>query len=246
VNCIRWASPIRGGDPTPREEPPERPVSDVSKRQVSGTAILLVHGRYEARSCRKFVIRDHDADRRRWDDVFRGICAGLDTGSKVKIHVRQQQRDFVLFGISRGRYAELLREGVKLASDRHNCTWPEFYVDPDDSVLKDRIWFWRVQSDMAPARRNQLLGEGGNDTPNKYPRHPLAKCQKRVSPKSAFDDRMPKRKNIDPAVTPFRHSIIGHTEPGPHCSRPNPAKASGFELSDNPRNVLHIVIGRLP
>lgn len=97
---------------------------------------------------------------RRWDDVFREICAGLDTGSTVKMHVRQHLRDFVLFGISRGRYGELLREGVELAPDRRNCAWPEFYVDPDDGVLKDRIWFWRDQGNTVPARKNQLRWRG--------------------------------------------------------------------------------------
>jgi hypothetical protein len=93
---------------------------------------------------------------RRWDDVFSEICAGLDTGSTVKMHVRQHLRDFVLFGISRGRQGELMREGRVLRPDRYHGAWPEFYVDPDDGVLKDRAWFWRDHGETVPARRKDL------------------------------------------------------------------------------------------
>jgi hypothetical protein len=97
---------------------------------------------------------------RRWDDVFSEICAGLDTGSTVKMHVRQHLPDFVLFRISRGRHGELLSDGRRLRPDRHNCAWPEFYVDPDDGRLKDRVWFWRDHGEAAPARSKQLRWKG--------------------------------------------------------------------------------------
>lgn len=98
---------------------------------------------------------------RRWDDVFSEICAGLDTGSTVKMHVRQHLRDFVLFGISYGRFGELLHEGHKLSPDRRNAAWPEFYVDPEDGVLKDRAWFWRDRGESVPSRRKDLCWKGG-------------------------------------------------------------------------------------
>jgi hypothetical protein len=96
----------------------------------------------------------------RWDDVFSEICAGLDTGSTVKMHVREHLRDFVLFGISRGRSGELLRDGRVLRPDHHNATWPEFYVDPDDGVLKDRAWFWRDRGEAVPGRKKDLKWRG--------------------------------------------------------------------------------------
>ncbi len=96
---------------------------------------------------------------RRWDDVFSEICERLDTGSTVKMHVRQHVPDFVLIGIARGRHGELLHEGRVLRPDRRNCAWPEFYVDPDDGLLKDRVGFWRDQGESVPARRNQLAWE---------------------------------------------------------------------------------------
>ena len=97
---------------------------------------------------------------RRWDDVFSEICAGLDTGSTVKMHVRQHLHDFVLFGISRGRFGELMHGGRRLLPDRRNCSWPEFYVDPDDGVLKDRAWFWRDRGEAVAGRKKHLRWVG--------------------------------------------------------------------------------------
>jgi len=97
---------------------------------------------------------------RRWDDVFSEICARLDTGSTVKMHVREHLPHFVLFRISRGRQGELLHDGNILRPDRHNCAWPEYYVDPDDGLLKDRTWFWRDQGMIAAARKTQLRWKG--------------------------------------------------------------------------------------
>jgi len=93
---------------------------------------------------------------RRWDDVFSEICSQLDTNSTVKMHVRQHLGDFVLFHISCGRDGRLLHGGRVLRPDHHNCVWPEFYVDPDDGLLKDRAWFWRDRGQAAPARKTQL------------------------------------------------------------------------------------------
>ncbi|HEX5183216.1 MAG TPA: hypothetical protein VFW19_08710 [Allosphingosinicella sp.] len=96
---------------------------------------------------------------RRWDDVFSEICAGLDTGSTVKMHVRQHLRDFVLVPISRGRHGEWLHEGRILRPHFRYGGGPEYYVDPDDGILKDRCLFWRDRGEAVPARRNQLRWE---------------------------------------------------------------------------------------
>ena len=93
---------------------------------------------------------------RRWDDVFSEICERLDTGSTVKMHVRQHLGDFVLIGISYGRRGELLHAGQVVRPDRRNCRGQEFYVDPDDGVLKDRVWFWRDQGYAVPPGKRHL------------------------------------------------------------------------------------------
>lgn len=74
---------------------------------------------------------------RKWDDVFSEICAHLDTGSTVKMHVREHLGDFVLHNTRRDR------DGVLWVTDRwggpQKCvdSWTELYVDPDDGRLKE-------------------------------------------------------------------------------------------------------------
>jgi len=115
---------------------------------------------------------------RRWDDVFSEICAHLDIGSTVKMHARQQLRDLVLFGISRGKHGELLREGHVLRPDRRNCGGREFYVDFGDGVLKDRVWFWWDQGFMVPPGKRQWGARSQLRSPN-YTRG-LLRCRRAV------------------------------------------------------------------
>jgi hypothetical protein len=92
----------------------------------------------------------------RWDDVFSEICAGLDTGSTVKMHVRQHLDDFVLSRISRGRNGEWMHDGHVLRPDTCFRSSRQLFVDPKDGVLKDRVWFWRDRGIAAPASRREL------------------------------------------------------------------------------------------
>jgi hypothetical protein len=91
---------------------------------------------------------------RPWDDVFSEICAGLDTGSTVKMHVRMHLEDFVLVRISTGRHGELMHEGREIRPEQGNWRWHEFYVDPDDGILKDRAAFWSARGLTSPLRRH--------------------------------------------------------------------------------------------
>jgi hypothetical protein len=90
---------------------------------------------------------------RPWDDVFSEICAGLDTGSTVKMHVRMHLEDFVLVRISTGRHGELMHEGREVRPEPSSWRWHEFYVDPDDGILKDRVAFWKARGQAASLRR---------------------------------------------------------------------------------------------
>lgn len=74
---------------------------------------------------------------RRWDDVFSEICAGLDTGSTVKMHVRQHLDDFVAARISIGRDGEWMADGEVMV-DRTPWGWRRwrFFVDPRDGILR--------------------------------------------------------------------------------------------------------------
>jgi hypothetical protein len=73
---------------------------------------------------------------RRWDDVFSEICARLDTGSTVKMHVRMHLEDLVMVRISRGRHGELIHDGQALPARLGLRRW-HLFVDPDDDILKD-------------------------------------------------------------------------------------------------------------
>jgi hypothetical protein len=89
-----------------------------------------------------------------WDEVFSEICAHLDTGSTVKMHVRQHLEDFVLARISIGRYGEWLCEGRVLGTDHHRFRGRRFFVDPEDGILKDRA----LLADRLPAANRSLMG----------------------------------------------------------------------------------------
>jgi len=74
---------------------------------------------------------------RPWDSVFSEICANLDTGSTIKMHVREHIEDYVLTRISVGRRGEWMHEGEVLG---HEDRWRRrraFFVDPRDGILKD-------------------------------------------------------------------------------------------------------------
>jgi hypothetical protein len=72
-----------------------------------------------------------------WDAVFSEICAGLDTGSTVKMHVRQHIEDYVLTRISIGRHGEWMFEGEVLEREGRWFRRRPFFVDPQDGLLKD-------------------------------------------------------------------------------------------------------------
>jgi hypothetical protein len=90
----------------------------------------------------------------RWDDVFSEICKHLDTGSTVKMHVREHLGDFVAL-VSYGRHGELLDRGYVIRPDRRSSA-NQFYVDPDDGILKDRVRFWGCRGITVPASRRDL------------------------------------------------------------------------------------------
>ena len=74
---------------------------------------------------------------RRWNDVYSEICASLDTGSMVKMHVRQHIEDFVLARVSIGRHGEWMFEGQVLGREGRWFRRRELFVDPRDGILKD-------------------------------------------------------------------------------------------------------------
>ncbi len=74
---------------------------------------------------------------RPWDSVFSEICATLDTGSTIKMHVRSHIEDFVLTRISVGRHGEWMHKGEVIGRERRLFRPRKFFVDPRDGVLKE-------------------------------------------------------------------------------------------------------------
>ena len=74
---------------------------------------------------------------RRWNDVFSEICACLDTGSTVKMHVREHLDDFVLRKVKREADGTLWTAGRWGDPESVVKSWTELYVDPDDGTIKE-------------------------------------------------------------------------------------------------------------
>lgn len=90
-----------------------------------------------------------------WDSIFSEICSRLDTGSTVKMHVRQHLEDFVLTRISVGRHGEWLFEGEVLERPGLWFRRREFFVDPEDGLLKD---YSMLRDRLPPANRTRKGG----------------------------------------------------------------------------------------
>lgn len=92
---------------------------------------------------------------RPWNSVFSEICAQLDTGSTMKMHVRQHIEDFVLTRISIGRYGEWLFKGEVLGTNNRWFRQRQFFVDPQDGILKDQA----MLAARLPAANRAGMGE---------------------------------------------------------------------------------------
>jgi len=74
---------------------------------------------------------------RKWDDIFSDICRHLDTGSTVKMHVREHLDDFVM------RKVRIDEDGMYWGSGywgglyRPDWWRAAYYVDPADGRLKE-------------------------------------------------------------------------------------------------------------
>lgn len=74
---------------------------------------------------------------RPWDEVFSEICAHLDTGSTVKMHVRLHLEDFVMTPITIGRHGEWMCNGRVVGRPSPHYRRHRLFVDPNDGILRD-------------------------------------------------------------------------------------------------------------
>lgn len=74
---------------------------------------------------------------RKWDDVFSEICQHIDTGSTVKMHVREHLDDFIVRNImisDDGMYCDMDSPQYQRRAD---SWWKELYVCPIDGRIKE-------------------------------------------------------------------------------------------------------------
>jgi len=73
---------------------------------------------------------------RRWNDVFSEICKHLDTGSTVKMHVREHLDDFILRKVRRAEDGTLVATNRWGSEEKVIDCWVDLYVDPSDGTIK--------------------------------------------------------------------------------------------------------------
>lgn len=90
---------------------------------------------------------------RKWDDVFSDICAHLDTGSTVKMHVRTHIDDFVMRHVRRDKDGHLTGH-PRWGRRSGPVGWHQgLYVDPDDGRLKKTDALCRKMGIKTPRER---------------------------------------------------------------------------------------------
>ena len=81
------------------------------RRRVSGHRLVMEHSgntKHLNENLAPLKRYLHKQVGRRWDDVFSDICQHLDTGSTVKMHVREHLDDFVLRKVRRNEDGVLM------------------------------------------------------------------------------------------------------------------------------------------
>ncbi len=74
---------------------------------------------------------------RLWNDVFSEICERLDTGSTVKMHVRDHIEDLIMVRISVDQRDSWLGQHSWRGASAPSRWWPDLYVDPFDGIVKE-------------------------------------------------------------------------------------------------------------
>ena len=77
---------------------------------------------------------------RKWDDVFSEVCARLDTGSTVKMHVHEHIDQFIERKVMRDDEGILWACSVRWGGKEKLVeSGTELYVDPDDNIIKETV-----------------------------------------------------------------------------------------------------------
>lgn len=116
-----------------------RYVKGDGRRRITGKRIVTEyngHGKWLNENLAPLKRYLHKQKGRKWDDVFSDICANLDTGSTVKMHVREHIDDFIEVNIRVDASGDYWASG-RWGSPQPPRQWSDLYVDPVDGVVKD-------------------------------------------------------------------------------------------------------------
>ena len=72
-----------------------------------------------------------------WNDVFSEICSELDTGSTVKMHIREHVADFIMVNIHVNANGHWIGQDRWQGARPLDEWWPDLYVDPFDGLVKE-------------------------------------------------------------------------------------------------------------
>ncbi len=79
----------------------------------------------------------HKQKGRKWDDVFSEICQHLDTGSTVKMHVREHLQDFIYYNTKSKPDGSIFGTSRWGGYSQPTDWYAELYVDPKDGIIKE-------------------------------------------------------------------------------------------------------------
>ncbi len=134
VERPRWAS--RFGD-SPKLRKTDKSAKRIGhKRQVAEVAKIWKSLNENLAPLRRYL---HKQRGRKWDDVFSEICQHLDTGSTVKMHIREHLEDFIMVKIHVDDDGKWLGQGKWRGAIPLDAIWgwPDLYVDPFDGRIKE-------------------------------------------------------------------------------------------------------------
>lgn len=132
INRPRWASRHAPRSKTRYDKCPDR--QRVTGRRMMLEANYTKHLNENLAPLKRYL---HKQKGRKWNDVFSEICEHLDTGSTVKMHVREHVEDFIYIKVKispRG----MLYSNTKWGGLVELKNWfAELYVDPIDGTIKE-------------------------------------------------------------------------------------------------------------
>jgi hypothetical protein len=129
----RWGSRHAPAVKLRNERDPHRKFVGLN-RQVQERGIIRKSLSENLAPLKRFLQKQRGRD---WDDVFSEICQHLDTGSTVKMHVREHIEDFIMIRIHVDADGQWFGHHERTGLRPLSGWWPDLYVDPVDGTIRE-------------------------------------------------------------------------------------------------------------